>query len=211
MAPIGEFLGNIAKAILNVIGVIVQILVPVIQFAFPLFINYIKGIVDSFINLYNTIQYVFSGRLQKDITSWWTGTVNSIVNAITTVIAQVRSLGANIVSGIIAGVESMRQRLYNSFSNLVTGAVAWLKKLLGIASPSKLMADAIGKPMAQGIAAGMLSSAGAVQTAAGLTVSGAGAATVNNYYQLTATYNTMQSESSILQDMRALQLASGNY
>ncbi len=101
MAPIGEFLGNIAKAILNVIGVIVQILVPVIQFAFPLFINYIKGIVDSFINLYNTIQYVFSGRLQKDITSWWTGTVNSIVNAITTVIAQVRSLGANIVSGIV--------------------------------------------------------------------------------------------------------------
>lgn len=57
----------------------------------------------------------------------------------------------------------------------------------------------------------MLSSAGAVQTAAGLTVGGAGAATVNNYYQLTATYNTMQSESSILQDMRALQLASGNY
>ena len=211
MAPIGEFLGNIAKAILNVIGVIVQILVPVIQFAFPLFINYIKGIVDNFISLYNTIQYVFSGRLQKDITSWWTSTVNSIVNAITTVITQVRTLGANIVSGIIAGVESMRQRLYDSFSNLVTGAVAWLKKLLGIASPSKLMADAIGKPMAQGIAAGMLSSAGAVQTAAGLTVSGAGAATVNNYYQLTATYNTMQSESSILQDMRALQLASGNY
>jgi hypothetical protein len=93
----------------------------------------------------------------------------------------------------------------------VSGAIAWLKKLLGIASPSKLFADAIGKPMAQGIAAGMLSSAGAVQTAAGLTVGAGAAATVNNYYQLTATYNTMQSESSILQDMRALQLAAGNY
>jgi phage-related protein len=211
MAPIGEILGNIVTAILNVIGVIVKVLVPIIQVAFPIFINYIKDLVDTFMRLYNTINYVFSGKMQQDISKWWEDTVNGISTKISNVIASVKQVGTNIISGLIDGIESMRQKLYDSFSNLVTGAVAWLKKLLGIASPSKLMADAIGKPMAQGIAAGMLSSAGAVQTAAGLTVSGAGAATVNNYYQLTATYNTMQSESSILQDMRALQLASGNY
>jgi len=211
MAPIGEILGNITTAILNVVGVIVQVLVPIIQVAFPIFINYIKDLVDTFMRLYNTINYVFSGKMQQDISKWWEDTVNGISTKISNVIASVKQVGTNIISGLIDGIESMRQKLYDSFSNLVTGAVAWLKKLLGIASPSKLMADAIGKPMAQGIAAGMLSSAGAVQTAAGLTVSGAGAATVNNYYQLTATYNTMQSESSILQDMRALQLASGNY
>lgn len=210
MAPIGEFLGNIVKAILNVVGVLVQILVPVIQFVFPLIVDYVKNVINNFISLYNTIQYVFSGQLQRDISTWWNDTINGILRTIDRVIGSVRSLGVNIVQGIITGVESMKQKLYDSFSNLVTGAVKWLKTLLGIASPSKLFADAIGAPMAQGIAAGMLANVGAVQTAAGLTV-GAGAATVNNYYQLTASYNQNQSESSIMQDLRALQLASGNY
>lgn len=210
MAPIGEFLGNIVKAILNVVGVLVQILVPVIQFVFPLIVDYVKNVINNFISLYNTIQYVFSGQLQRDISTWWSDTINGILRTIDRVIGSVRSLGVNIVQGIITGVESMKQKLYDSFGNLVSGAVKWLKTLLGIASPSKLFADAIGAPMAQGIAAGMLANVGAVQAAAGLTV-GAGAATVNNYYQLTASYNQNQSESSIMQDLRALQLASGNY
>ena len=78
MAPIGEFLGNIVKAILNVAGNLVTVLVPIIQFVFPLFVDYIKGLVNGFIKLYNTIQYVFSGKLQSDITAWWTTLINSI-------------------------------------------------------------------------------------------------------------------------------------
>lgn len=211
MAPIGEILGNIVKAILNVVGVLVQVLVPIAQFVFPLLVDYVKGLVNGFMTLYNTINYVFSGQLQRDISNWWTTTINGISNTISGFTTKVRSLGSDIVAGIITGVESMKQKLYDSFSNLVSGAVKWLKTLLGIASPSKLFADAIGAPMAQGIAAGMLANAGAVQAAAGLTVGAGAAATTNNYYQLSASYNTQQSESSIMQDLRALQLASGNY
>lgn len=210
MAPIGEFLGNIVKAILNVVGVLVQILVPVIQFVFPLIVDYVKSVIDNFMSLYNTINYVFSGKLQSDISKWWTDTVTNITTAITSVIDKAKQMGRDIMRGVIDGVESMSQKLRDSFSAIVNGAIKWLKDLLGIASPSKVFADAIGAPMAQGIAAGMLANVGAVQSAAGLTV-GAGAATVNNYYQLTASYNQNQSESSIMQDLRALQLASGNY
>lgn len=210
MAPIGEFLGYIVKAILNVVGVLVQTLVPVIQFVFPLFVDYIKGLVSGIISIYTAIQYVFSGQLQKDITNWWNTTINNITTAINSLIGSVKQLGINIMNGMISGIQSMATKLRDAFSAVVGGAVKWLKDLLGIASPSKLFAEAIGAPMAQGIAAGMLANVGAVQAAAGLTV-GAGAATVNNYYQLTASYNTMQSESSITQDLRAMQLASGNY
>jgi uncharacterized protein YqhQ len=86
MAPIGEVIGNIAKAIV-MWQLAVQVLVPVIKFVFPLFIQYIQNLIDGYIKIYNTIQYVFSARLQKDIVGWWTTTVAGIIGAINSAMA----------------------------------------------------------------------------------------------------------------------------
>lgn len=209
MAPIGEFLGHIVTAIMNVVGVLVQILVPIIRFVFPLIVGYIKDVIQNFINIYNTIQYVFSGQLSRDIATWWTNTINGITEKINGFIATIKSIGKNIMQGLMDGVESMRQKLYDTFGGIVSGAVSWLKNLLGIASPSKLMAETIGRPMGQGIAAGILSTVGDVGGALSSTTGAATMSTINNYYQLTANYASTQSESTIMADLRMMQSVYG--
>jgi len=211
MAPIGEILGNIVTAILNVVGVIVKILVPIIQVVFPIFVNYVKSLVENFMSLYNTINYVFSGQLSKDIQKWWDDTITKITTSITTVIDKAKQMGKDIMNGVIDGVNEMSQKLRDAFGSVVGGAITWLKSLLGIASPSKLFADAIGRPIGQGIAAGIVASAPSIAGALGGTIGAATAATqqtVQNFY-LTANYATAQSQSDIMTDVRTMQLLAG--
>jgi len=211
MAPIGEILGNIVKAILNVVGVLVQVLVPIIQVVFPIFVNYVKSLVENFMSLYNTINYVFSGQLSRDIQKWWDDTITKITTSITTVIDKAKQMGKDIMHGVIDGVNEMSQKLKDAFGSVVGGAITWLKNLLGIASPSKLFADAIGQPIGQGIAAGIVASSPSIAGALGGTIGAATAATqqtVQNFY-LTANYATAQSQSDIMTDVRTMQLLAG--
>ena len=211
MAPIGEFLGNIVKAVLNVAGTLVQILVPIIKFVFPLIVDYIQQTIQNFISLYNTIQYVFSGDLQRDITSWWTSLINGIITTLTGFIARVRQLGADIANGIAQGIQSAAGAIKDAFARTIGDAIEFAKRILGIASPSKLFADAIGVPIGQGIAAGIVRSSGDVASAMGATVGsavGATQQTIQNFY-LTANYATAQSQSDIMSDVRAMQLLAG--
>ncbi len=62
-------------------------------------------------------------------------------------------VGASIVDGIRKGITEQWQRLKADVSNLFTGLVDWIKKLLGIHSPSTVFAG-IGTNMAKGIGAG---------------------------------------------------------
>lgn len=211
MAPIGEFLGNIVKAILNVVGVLVQVLVPIIKWVFPLIVDAVKGVINTFMSLYNTINYIFSGQLQADLTNWWTNTINAITNKINGFIDSAKGLGKDIINGIIDGVNSMAQKLKDAFGAIVNGAVTWLKDLLGISSPSKMFADIIGKPIGQGIAAGITSTVGDISGAMAGSVGASAAATtatIQNFY-LTAQYQTAQSQSDIMTDLRAVQLLAG--
>ena len=211
MAPIGEYVGNIVKAVLNVAGILVQVLVPIVKFVFPLVVDLVTDVIDMFMSLYNTINYVFSGKLQSDIENWWTDTITSITESITSVIDKAKQMGKDIMKGVIDGVESMAQKLKDTFGAIVNGAVQWLKDLLGIASPSRLMAETIGRPMGQGIAAGIAQSVGDVTAALGGTVGASAAATqqtIQNFY-LTANYATAQSQSDIMTDLRAAQILAG--
>jgi hypothetical protein len=84
--------------------------------------------------------------------------------------------------------------------------------LLGIHSPSTAFANLVGKPISQGMAAGIMAGLPDVTNAMNATLgSGVNAAqaTVQNYYQLSATYNTNQSESSIMADFNAMQVLAG--
>lgn len=62
-------------------------------------------------------------------------------------------IGKSIVDGIRKGITEQWQRLKADVSNLFTGLVDWIKKLLGIHSPSTVFAG-IGTNMAKGIGAG---------------------------------------------------------
>ena len=64
------------------------------------------------------------------------------------------TLGLNILEGIGKGIVSGTEALINVLWGSVSAAIDWVKQKLHIGSPSKLMADLIGKNMALGIGIG---------------------------------------------------------
>ena len=64
-------------------------------------------------------------------------------------------LGANIVAGIKQGFENWTQNLVNSAKNLGKSILDSVSGYLGIASPSKVMANEVGKWIPEGIAVGI--------------------------------------------------------
>lgn len=78
--------------------------------------------------------------------------INQIVN--TFIEYDWGTLGKNIIDGIGQGITNATQTLINVLWGSVESAIAWVKNKLHIGSPSKLMADLIGKNMALGIGIG---------------------------------------------------------
>lgn len=79
--------------------------------------------------------------------------VETIVRGFLAAVKSYWDIGKSIVDGIRQGIVEQWQRLKTDVSNLFTGLVDWIKKLLGIHSPSKVFAG-IGANMAKGIGAG---------------------------------------------------------
>lgn len=77
----------------------------------------------------------------------------ALVHAFGSYVSSVAGIGKAIVDGIRKGITEQWQRLKADVSNLFTGLVDWIKKLLGIHSPSTVFAG-IGTNMAKGIGAG---------------------------------------------------------
>lgn len=77
----------------------------------------------------------------------------ALVHAFGSYVSSVSGIGKAIVDGIRKGITEQWQRLKADVSNLFTGLVDWIKKLLGIHSPSTVFAG-IGTNMAKGIGAG---------------------------------------------------------
>jgi len=143
------------------------------------------------------------------------GMVTSVLIAVGTMMvslaSQALSIGSSIASGIARGISNGASAIVSAAMGAAQSALDAAKKLLGIASPSKVFADQIGYQMSAGMAAGIMRGVpditGAIGGATGAAV-GAVNQTTQNYY-LSASYQTAQSESSISNDLRAMQLLAG--
>lgn len=65
------------------------------------------------------------------------------------------TIGSDLIEGLKAGVSKGWDTLKSWMEGMFGDLIALAKKILGIASPSKVMADEVGEPMALGIVAGM--------------------------------------------------------
>jgi hypothetical protein len=63
-------------------------------------------------------------------------------------------LGRDIITGIVAGMQAAGSAITDFLRGLITAAIGDLASLLGIASPSRVMAELIGEPMGEGILSG---------------------------------------------------------
>lgn len=78
-----------------------------------------------------------------------------------------KSVGSNIVYGIVAGVHSAASSLEAAMKKIAKRALAAAKDELGISSPSKVMADQVGRWIPEGIAMGIERNADIVSDAMG--------------------------------------------
>jgi phage-related protein len=65
------------------------------------------------------------------------------------------SAGKSIIDGLASGIRSAAGRAADAAASAAKAALAAAKRALGISSPSKVFAEQVGKPIAQGIGVGM--------------------------------------------------------
>jgi phage-related protein len=75
------------------------------------------------------------------------------------------SVGRNIIEGVVNGLKAAGSMLWDAITDIARGAFEAVKDFFGIASPSKLMRDEIGKFIPAGIAEGISANADLVTAA----------------------------------------------
>lgn len=127
--------------------------------------------------------------------------VETIVRGFLANVKSYWDIGKSIVDGIRKGITEQWQRLKADVSNLFTGLVDWIKKLLGIHSPSTVFAG-IGTNMAKGIGAGWQDTIGDINRDI--------AATLQPQYVVGVDMQGLYAQAATLQTAAAPAAASGN-
>lgn len=166
------------------------------------------------------------GQLGTNFHHWWNDAVGAIKSGVSSAINWFKSLpdaikrlladagnwllgiGKNIVEGLWNGIQNAWGWLVGKIKGIAGGITGIFQNVLSILSPSRVMADQVGKYIPLGIAAGIEENLGAIQNAAhkagGVTVhaaqSGGGA--------LPLTSGASRSSGGIYVDLRGTQVMS---
>lgn len=81
--------------------------------------------------------------------------VTSVVNKITELPGKLVNIGKDIVRGLWNGIGDMDDWLKGKIEDWVGDVASWIKKFFKIGSPSRLMADEVGRWLPEGIAVGI--------------------------------------------------------
>lgn len=90
--------------------------------------------------------------------------IRSFKNSFTANAPSFREIGRNMIQGLINGIGSMGGALWNAAKNVAHSALNSIKRALGIASPSKVMRDQVGKFIPAGVAVGIEKNTRPVET-----------------------------------------------
>ena len=82
--------------------------------------------------------------------------VNKIVGEIDKAPGRMLEIGKNIVTGLWDGISGMIQWVKNKIMGFADSVTGWFKNFFGIASPSKIFRDQVGKNLALGLGGGFI-------------------------------------------------------
>jgi len=220
---------NMMKAQFQAFYDVFTIVWPYVQTALTLWMQLIAPLQTMFIVALTAISQLLKGdflgawdtvktavmTFVSTVTTAVQGMVTSVLIAVGTMMvslaSQALSIGSSIASGIAQGISNGAINIANAAKSALMSALDAAKNAILSHSPSKLFADQVGYNISTGIAAGIMQGVpditGAIGGATGAAV-GAVNQTTQNYY-LSASYQTAQSESSIGNDLRAMQLLAG--
>lgn len=146
-----------------------------IKRAFEPFIEFFRNIWETVKGIFAVVGDVLSGnfsdaweRIKSIFSNWgqyFQGLWDTLVKGFAELPGKIWEIGKNIVTGLWDGIQSMATWLWDQLTEWCNGIIDGIKGFFGIASPSKLMRDEIGKNLGLGVAEGIIGSAAAVQKA----------------------------------------------
>jgi phage-related protein len=125
------------SAVIDFIAAVAQKLPDIIQSGFDLLLNLAQGIIDAIPDLVAKIPEVIDGIKNKFAEYDWA------------------SIGKDIIDGIAKGVKNFAKNLWDAAKSAGKGVLDSFSGFFRIGSPSKLMADEIGRWIPAGIADGI--------------------------------------------------------
>lgn len=141
--------GKVPIIIGQLVGGIINRLPQLLQAGVQLLVAMANGFIASFPRLIGAIP----------------GMIGQIMHGFTSV--NWGSVGLNIITGIATGIAGAAWRLVTAAVNAATNALNWVKRKLGIHSPSRVFRDQVGEMIGEGMAVGIDESASKVRKAAG--------------------------------------------
>lgn len=121
-------------------------------------VNVIRGLPAKLLGFGKDAISKLGGAISAGVSNATTAAQNivtGITNAFTSLPGKMLEMGKNIITGLIDGIGSMAGALYDSIKSTLSSMVKKAKAALGIASPSKVMADEIGRWIPAGMAEGI--------------------------------------------------------
>lgn len=167
---IETIVSNILSMLPQIIEMGIQILSSLISGlvqAIPQLIAMLPQIISSIINtlIANLPQIISAGiELLGALISGLIQAIPTLVAAIPQIVKAIfdtikavnwGELGKNIIDGVINGIKNAASSLINVFKDLAASALDAVKDFFGIASPSKVMRDQVGKMLPAGMAIGV--------------------------------------------------------
>lgn len=127
-------------------------------------INHLPQILQAGVQLLGALANGFVSSVPRLIGAI-PGMIGQIMSGFTSV--NWGSVGMNIITGIATGIAGAAGRLVTAAVDAANNALNWVKRKLGIHSPSRVFRDQVGEMIGEGMAVGIDESASKVRKAAG--------------------------------------------
>ena len=124
----------------------------------------LNGIKSTFTSILNAIKNAVKTGM-NNVKSTMVNIMNQAKSAISNMVGRFASVGRNIVNGIANGIKSGASAVINAAANVAKSALNAAKKFLGIHSPSKVMAQEVGRFIPSGMAVGITANIDSLKSA----------------------------------------------
>ena len=123
------------------------------------FSNWINNLKTAFSNGFNAIKTNISNIIEKI-----KGFVTTCVNTIKSLPEKIKTIGKNLVEGLWNGINDKIGWVKQKISSMGSAITSAIKKVFGIASPSKVWKKEVGRYLADGLAIGFVDEMDAVES-----------------------------------------------
>lgn len=138
----------------EIITTIVDVMPDIIDSIVDALLSMLPQIIDCGIQLFVALIKAYPEIISR-IVSVVPQIISAIVRAFRDRFDQIRNIGKDLISGLWNGISDMAGWIYDKIAGFASGIIGKVKDVFGIASPSKVFRQEIGRNLPRGLAAGV--------------------------------------------------------